>query len=730
MQESNPADTSLRKIKGILEIITFQNDDNGFTVARLQESEKTKGDLTTIVGHLSGVNVGSTLALSGLWVKDSRHGWQFQVKDYIILKPNTLNGMERYLGSGLIKGIGPKFAARIVGTFGLATLDILEEDPDQLKQVTGLGKKRIQRIKKAWHDQKGIHQVMVFLQSHAISAAYAVKIYKKYGVRALAVVKENPYRLAEDIWGIGFRIADRIAKSLGIAVFDERRARAGLLFALNEASNDGHCYLTLEELFRSCHKLLDPDNEYPGQEAVLEKILPQLVTDNRIVLEEDRIYLAPLFFAESGAARNLLAISGQGSLCSDIEVDPALDWAEKRMKIDFAKDQVLALKVALQNRFSIITGGPGTGKSTILKALVLIFSEKGIRTQLAAPTGRAAKRLAEACGREAKTIHRLLEYDPSIQGFKRSSDNPLVGDLIIIDEVSMMDVVLANALFRAVAPGASLLLVGDADQLPSVGPGNILRDCINSAVIPVSRLSRIFRQGQGSLISLNAVRVNQGKFLELLPDYRGEKDFYFIQREETAAIEEEIVGLCRQRLPKKFGFDPFRDIQVLTPMRRGLIGADNLNRRLQDALNPLVSSRIGTGGLFRINDKVMQIRNNYDKDVFNGDLGYVTAVDQEERTLTVDFEGRKVLYEGGDLRELVLAYACTVHKAQGSEFPCVIMPIHTCHYPLLQRNLLYTGMTRGRKLVIIIGTKKALAIAIRNNRVVRRNTRLKERLRF
>ena len=461
----------------------------------------------------------------------------------------------------------------------------------------------------------------------------------------------------------------------------------------------------------------------------MEKILPQLVTDNRIVLEEDRIYLAPLFFAESGAARSLLAIGVQASLCPDIQVDSALDRAGKRMKIDFAKEQVLALKTALQNRFSIITGGPGTGKSTILKALILIFSEKGVRAQLAAPTGRAAKRLAEACGREAKTIHRLLEYDPSLQGFKRNSDNPLVGDLIIIDEVSMMDVVLANALFRAVAPGASLLLVGDADQLPSVGPGNILRDCIDSAVIPVSRLSRIFRQGQGSLISLNAVRVNQGKFLEFLPDYRGEKDFYFIQREEPAAIEEEIVGLCRQRLPKKFGFDPFRDIQVLTPMRRGLIGADNLNRRLQDALNPLVSSRIGTGGLFRINDKVMQIRNNYDKDVFNGDLGYVTAVDQEERTLTVDFEGRKVLYEGGDLRELVLAYACTVHKAQGSEFPCVIMPIHTCHYPLLQRNLLYTGMTRGRKLVIIIGTKKALAIAIRNNRVVRRNTRLKERLR-
>ena len=726
---SNPDPTSLRKIKGILEIITFQNDDNGFTVARLQESEKTKGDLITIVGHLSGVNVGSTLELSGLWVKDSRHGRQFQVEDYTILKPNTLNGMERYLGSGLIKGIGPKFAARIVSTFGLATLDILEEDPDQLKQVAGLGKKRIGQIKKAWHEQKGIHQVMVFLQSHAISSAYAVKIYKKYGARALLVVKENPYRLAEDIWGIGFRIADRIAKSLGIAVFDERRARAGLLFALNEATSDGHCYLTMEELFRSCHQLLDPENEYPGQEAVLEKILPQLVTDNRIVLEEDRIYLAPLFFAESGAARNLLAIGGQSSLCPDIQVDLALDWAEKRMKIDFAREQVLALKTALQNRFSIITGGPGTGKSTILKALILILEAKGIRARLAAPTGRAAKRLAEACGREAKTIHRLLEYDPSIQGFKRNSDNPLVGDLIIIDEVSMMDVVLANALFRAVAPGASLLLVGDADQLPSVGPGNILRDCIDSAVIPVSRLSRIFRQGQGSLISLNAVRVNQGKFLELLPDYRGEKDFYFIQREEPAAIEEEIVGLCRKRLPKKFGFDPFRDIQVLTPMRRGLIGADNLNRGLQDALNPLASSRIGTGGLFRINDKVMQIRNNYDKDVFNGDLGYVTAVDQEERTLSVDFEGRKVVYESGDLRELVLAYACTVHKAQGSEFPCVILPIHTSHYPLLQRNLLYTGMTRGRKLVIVIGTKKALAIAIRNNRVVRRNTRLKERLR-
>jgi exodeoxyribonuclease V alpha subunit len=724
------------EIRGILDRITFQNEENGYTVARVQGLENEK-ELVTVIGFLSGVPVGSTLALTGTWITDSRYGRQFKLESYQIIKPNTINGMERYLGSGLIKGIGPAYAARIVERFGLQTLDILESDPDRLSEVAGLGKTRVERIKKAWLDQQEIHQIMVFLQGHGISATYAVKIFKTYGRKSLVVVKKNPYQLSEDIWGVGFRIADSIALSLGVPANDPRRARAGLLFALHEAASEGHCYLPEEELLQQSVQLLKLSSEslpFPEEEGLysnLELIKSQiagLVADEKIVVDGNNISLVPIYYAEKGAATNLVDLNQGQPLYGNINKGQAIEWASRKLSLGLAPEQAAAIKMALANKVSVLTGGPGTGKSTILKALLLILAQKDIVIKLAAPTGRAAKRLAEACGREAKTIHRLLEYDASVRGFKRGTETPLEADLVIIDEASMMDISLANSLFKAIAPSASLLLVGDVDQLPSVGPGNVLRDIIDSGFVSLVRLQTIFRQGPGSLISLNASRINQGDFLELLPDFEGEKDFYCIFRNEAEDIEQEIISLCENRLQKRYGFDSVRDIQVMTPMRKGVIGTENLNKKLQETLNPTKAALDVRSRQFRIGDKVMQIRNNYDKEVFNGDLGIVSGRSTEEDGLEVNFEGRRLAYDGADLNELVLAYAITVHKSQGSEFTCVIIPIHTTHYPLLQRNLLYTAVTRGKKLVVLVGSKKALNIAIRNNRVVSRYTRLKERL--
>lgn len=719
---SSDQTAALKEIQGVLERITFQNQENGFTVARLKEPGKTGEDLTTVVGSLSGVPVGSTLSLSGWWVRDAKHGWQFKINSFAVIKPNTVNGMERYLGSGLIKGIGPKYAGRIVKEFGLDTLDVLDQTPDRLHAVPGLGAKRVEQIKTAWAEQKEIHRIMVFLQGHGISATFAVKIYKTYGGQSLAVINENPYRLAEDIWGIGFRSADRIAQALGLPANDPRRARAGLLFALNEAISEGHCFLPTAFLLKEAEELLELSP------LLLEEQIPELLALEKIIRDNDDIYLAPLFFAEKGAGHNLATLSRVGSSFTTINAEVAIPWACERLKLLLAPEQTQALKSALLHNVTVLTGGPGTGKSTILKALLLILEAKGCNVKLAAPTGRAAKRLLETTGREAKTIHRLLEFEPSSRGFKKNADNQLKADFVIIDEASMLDIVLANSLFKAIPRSASLLLVGDVDQLPSVGPGNVLRDVIDSGLAPVTRLTRIFRQGEGSLISLNAARINRGESLELLPDFKGHKDFYCIFRDDPEEIAREIVSLCRSRLPKRYGFDPIRDIQVLTPMRRGLIGADALNALLQESLNASGLALEVRNRAYRTGDKVMQIRNNYDKEVFNGDLGLVCDRDLEDQTVTVDFDGRQVVYELSELNELVLAYAVTVHKSQGSEFACVLLPIHTSHYPLLQRNLFYTGITRGKRMVVVVGSRKAISIAIRTHRENKRNTRLGERL--
>ena len=702
-------------LRCVVERITYQNPENGYSVLKV----KVKGynDLVTLVGNLLEVPVGSVLLCRGEWKVDKRYGSQFVAATWEETMPATVYGIEKYLGSGLVKGIGPRFARAIVQRFGTETIDIIETEIERLYEVPNIGRKRVAKIRESWEKQKDIKNVMLFLQGYGVSTAYAAKIYREYGKESIDKVRENPYRLADDIWGIGFKTADGIAAKMGYEKEDPRRCRSGILYTLGQLSDEGHVYAGEEQLVKTAGQLLEA-----GETAIRDTLAGMLQAED-LILDKDAIYLPPFYHAECGTSRRLrdLAESTGRSLFDGL-FDPSSLTAETGIEYD--EVQLAAIRQAVTSKVMVLTGGPGTGKTTTTQGIIAALKKAGLRVLLAAPTGRAAKRMSEATGMEAKTIHRLLEYNPQ-DGYKRNDENPLEGDALIVDECSMIDILLMNNLLKAVPVGMRLVFVGDIDQLPSVGAGNVLRDIIDSPRIPVVRLVRIFRQAQKSRIVMNAHAINQGRF----PDTSNgrDTDFFFMREDDPERAAETIVRLVKERLPRAYRESPDR-IQVLTPMQRGVVGAANLNLLLQQALNPSGPS-LGRGGYtYRQGDRVMQQRNNYDKDVFNGDLGYIREVDTEERTLKVDFDGKWVEYDITELDELTLAYATTIHKAQGSEYPIVVMPVLMTHFVMLQRNLIYTGITRAKKICVLIGAMKALAYAVRNVSVLKRNTSLRERL--
>ena len=702
----------MAQIRCVVERITYQNPENGYSVFRV----KVKGydDLVTLVGNLLDVPAGSVLLCQGEWRVDRKYGQQFQCSTWEEVMPATAYGIEKYLGSGLVKGIGPKFARLIVDRFGTGTIDVIETDIERLNEVHGIGPKRIAKIRESWEKQKDIKNVMLFLQGHGVSTAFAAKIYREYGKESVSKVQENPYRLADDIWGIGFKTADGIASKMGYGKDDPRRVRSGILYTLGQLADEGHCFATDEQLLGTAAELLDV-----GEEAI-GAVLADMAGAGDVITDGEAIYLPPFHYAECGVARRLLALrNGNGSLFSEDE--PELPRVEG---IVYDETQLEAVRLALKSKVMVLTGGPGTGKTTTTKAIIGALRSSGMKVLLAAPTGRASKRMSEATGMEAKTIHRMLEYNPK-DGYQRNADNPLTGDALIVDECSMIDILLMNNLLKAVPDGMRLILVGDIDQLPSVGAGNVLRDIIDSGAVPVIRLTRIFRQAQTSRIVMSAHAVNAGR----LPDLSNgrETDFFFLREEDPEKVAESIVDLVGRRLPGAYGIGA-DSIQVLTPMQRGVVGAASLNIALQQSLNGNGDSLSRGGYTFRKGDRVMQLRNDYDKEVFNGDLGYITEVNLEDRVLKVDFDGRETEYDSTELDELSLAYATTIHKAQGSEYPVVVIPVMMNHFVMLQRNLIYTGITRAKKVCVLIGQLKALSYAVRNLTVQKRNTRLKERL--
>ena len=702
-------------LRCVVERITYQNPENGYSVLKV----KVKGynDLVTLVGNLLEVPVGSVLLCRGEWKVDKRYGSQFVAATWEETMPATVYGIEKYLGSGLVKGIGPRFARAIVQRFGTETIDIIETEIERLYEVPNIGRKRVAKIRESWEKQKDIKNVMLFLQGYGVSTAYAAKIYREYGKESIDKVRENPYRLADDIWGIGFKTADGIAAKMGYEKEDPRRCRSGILYTLGQLSDEGHVYAGEEQLVKTAGQLLEA-----GETAIRDTLAGMLQAED-LILDKDAIYLPPFYHAECGTSRRLrdLAESTGRSLFDGL-FDPSSLTAETGIEYD--EVQLAAIRQAVTSKVMVLTGGPGTGKTTTTQGIIAALKKAGLRVLLAAPTGRAAKRMSEATGMEAKTIHRLLEYNPQ-DGYKRNDENPLEGDALIVDECSMIDILLMNNLLKAVPVGMRLVFVGDIDQLPSVGAGNVLRDIIDSQRIPVVRLVRIFRQAQKSRIVMNAHTINQGRF----PDTSNgrDTDFFFMREDDPERAAETIVRLVKERLPRAYRESPDR-IQVLTPMQRGVVGAANLNLLLQQALNPSGPSLNRGGYTYRQGDRVMQQRNNYDKDVFNGDLGYIREVNTEERTLKVDFDGKWAEYDVTELDELTLAYATTIHKAQGSEYPIVVMPILMTHFVMLQRNLIYTGITRAKKICVLLGAAKALAYAVRNVSVLKRNTRLKERL--
>jgi exodeoxyribonuclease V alpha subunit len=719
-------------IQGSVERITFANEENGYSVIKVKVPGRR--DAVSIVGNFVSVTPGEVLRMEGSWGFHARFGEQFKVDRYETTVPDSIQGIGKYLGSGLIKGVGPVMAQRIVGLFGTSTLEIIDNHPERLLEVDGIGRYRLDQIRKAWEDQKDIRELMIFLRSHGVSAAFATRIFKFYGKASLEVVKENPYRLAMDVAGIGFLTADHIAQRLGIPVESPLRAEGGLTYVVHEAVDEGHVCVPREWLLDQCQKLL----EIPR--TVLEQALTRQITEQRLITQKlpsdtgvsfedsEAVYLRGYYLAETQVAKRLMHLAAFLPLQTKLDPEKAVAWLRQKLPFKLAPLQEESVRRALTEKILIITGGPGTGKTTLIRAVLAIFRQMDARICLAAPTGRAAKRLSEATRHPAGTLHRLLEYSPHLGGFQRNEQRPLTADLVIVDEASMLDVLLMHYLLKAIPSNATLVLVGDVDQLPAVGPGNVLLDMITAQKFAVVRLTEIFRQAQQSQIVINAHLVREGKFPRLRTAPESSPDFYFIEKEEPEEILEIILKVCANRIPARFGFDPVEDLQVLAPMNRGIIGAQRLNRELQQVLNPGPASLERGGFVFRVHDKVMQIRNNYDKDVFNGDLGRIRKIDMENQEVGVEVDGRIIAYDFSELDELVLAYAVTVHKAQGSEYPAVVFPLSTQHYMMLQRNLLYTAMTRARKLAVIVGSKKALAIAVRNNQIQKRFTLLRERL--
>jgi exodeoxyribonuclease V alpha subunit len=705
-------------LSGVVERITYINEETGFSVIKI----KSRGfsELVTVVGNLAAVNVGATLNLKGDWKYDSKYGRQFVAANYRETVPATIAGIEKYLGSGLIKGIGPVFARRIVKHFKEDTLKVIEEEPDNLVIIEGIGKKRLEMIKKAWQEQKEIKNVMLFLQSNGVSTAYAVKIYKTYGNNSIEIVKNNPFRLADDIWGIGFKTADKIAQHLGFKKDSYERLRSGIIYVLNEFANNGHCYATREQLISESVKILETD------EKLIYDTIERMIEERSVIPDEnDSIFLPPFYYSETGTAKRIKEILAGQAPQLLINTDALIDEIEKEHHIAYHEVQRDAIKTAVSSNFMVLTGGPGTGKTTTTLAIIKVFQKMRKRVLLAAPTGRAAKRLSESTGMEAKTIHRLLEYKPH-EGYQKNAENPLDCDVLIIDETSMVDIILMYNLLKAVPDHSVVILIGDVDQLPSVGAGNVLKDIIDSGNIKVIKLTQIFRQVMGSAIINNAHRINKGR-MPILKNGKN-SDFFFIEEDDPSKIAEIIKELCSKRLPKYYKADPIQDIQVLCPMQRGEAGAHNLNTILQEALNPSdITVKYG-GTVYRLNDKVMQIKNNYDKNVFNGDIGTIAKIDMEDKTLVIRFDGQDVDYDVTELDEVVLSYATTVHKSQGSEYKIVVAPFTMQHYMMLQRNLLYTCVTRAKKVFVLVGTKKAIGIAVSNNKIQKRNTMLKERL--
>ncbi|MEO5357431.1 MAG: ATP-dependent RecD-like DNA helicase [Nitrospirae bacterium YQR-1] len=718
------------QLQGVVERLTFYSEENAFAILKL----KVLGlrELITVCGTMPGVLPGETIHINGSWHNHPKYGRQFNASTFKSIMPATVDGIEKYLGSGMIRGIGPEYAKRLVKAFGKNTLDIIENDIEKLAAVEGIGRKRLEQIKSAWDEQREIRDVMLFLQSYGVSTAYAAKIYKKYGNDAVRVVSENPYRLAMEIWGVGFVTADKIAEKIGIAKDSPIRAEAGVLFVLNELTNAGNVCFPYDSFVDECVKVLEIARENVAiavsAQAIADNLVIEQSLEGRSGVNSQSVYLSRYYTAEVGISEILKNLNSATRSVKDFDDDKALQWVQKELSIELAKAQKEAVKSAFSEKLLVITGGPGTGKTTIINSIIRVFKRLGLKVALCAPTGRASKRMSEVTHSEARTIHRMLDFSPKEGAFKKNEKNPIEADLLVVDEASMVDTMLMYQLLRALPAAITLILVGDVDQLPSVGAGTVLKDIIESRQVHTVMLNEIFRQSQTSLIVLNAHKINKGESPVLVKDMAKGGGFYFIEESDPEKIVQIILNLNKTLLPERFRMDEYNDIQILTAMNKGLLGTTNLNTELQNSLNPSAFEIQRMGKVFRVGDKVMQVVNNYDKEVFNGDIGRVSNINEELQELIINFYGRPVKYDYKELDEVFLAYAISIHKSQGSEYPAIIIPIHSQHFIMLQRNLIYTAVTRGKRLVVLVGTKQALYMSINNDKERKRYSHLKQRL--